>query len=202
MDGEGRRGIITHPGLMTLMSRPGESNPISRGLFVRRSLLCQNLPPPPTNVTIPQLAPVSPMLSTRDRLDQHAKVALCATCHSLIDPPGYALESFDQVGRHRTADGGKTIDTSGDMLSAGDVTGAFATGAEVIGRFAQSHDVRACFAQKYFEYATSHAAAVEDQCSISGLQTRFIPSGDMRDLVAAIAASDSFRLRLSEGGAP
>ncbi len=105
-------------------------------------------------------------------------------------------------GRHRTADGGKAIDTSGNMISAGDVTGPFATGAELLGRLAQSHDVRACFAQKYFEYAASHAAASEDQCSITALQTTFIPSGDLRDLVAAVAASDSFRLRLSEGGAP
>jgi hypothetical protein len=202
MPGEDRVGIVTHPALAAMLARPAESNPISRGLFVRRSLLCQNLPPPPTNIVIPQLAPVSAMLSTRDRLDQHAKVALCASCHNLMDPPGYALESFDQVGRHRTADGGKAIDTSGDMVAAGDVTGPFATGAELLGRLAQSHDIRACFAQKYFEYAAAHAAAAEDQCSISALQTTFIPSGDLRELVAGIAASDSFRLRLSEGGAP
>ncbi len=91
MPGEDRVGIVTHPALAAMLARPAESNPISRGLFVRRSLLCQSLPPPPTNIVIPQLAPVSPMLSTRDRLDQHATVALCASCHNLIDPPGYAL---------------------------------------------------------------------------------------------------------------
>jgi hypothetical protein len=153
-------------------------------------------------VDIPDLPPLSPTLSTRDRLDQHAKEPLCASCHNLIDPPGYALENFDQVGRHRAADGGKPVDTSGTMTQGGDLTGPFASGAELLGKLAQSQDVRGCFAQRYFEYASSHAIAAQDQCSIDPLKKAFIPSGDLRELVAAITASDSFRMRLSEGGAP
>ena len=202
MPGEDRVGIVTHPAMTAMLARPNESNPISRGLYLRRTLICQDLPPPPAGVDIPPLPPVSPTLSTRDRLDQHAKNAVCASCHNIIDPPGYALENFDQVGRHRTVDAGKPVDTSGIMNAAGDLTGPFATGAELLARLAQSHDVRGCFAQKYFEYAASHVIAPQDQCSIDPLKKAFIPSGDLRELVAAIAASDSFRLRLSEGGAP
>jgi Protein of unknown function (DUF1588)/Protein of unknown function (DUF1585) len=202
MPGEDRIGIVTHPGMTALLARPNETNPISRGLYMRRTLLCQDLPPPPAGVPIPPLAPVSATLSTRERLDQHAKDTVCAACHSLIDPPGYALENFDQVGRHRTSDGAKPVDTSGTMTGAGDVTGPFANGAELMGKLAQSSDVRGCFAQKYFEYAASHLIAPQDQCSIDPLKKAFIPSGDLRELVTAIAVSDSFRMRLSEGGSP
>jgi hypothetical protein len=200
--GEDRVGIVTHPGLTALLARPNETNPIARGLFLRKTLMCQELPPPPPGVPIPQLPPVAATQSTRDRLEQHAQDPVCGSCHDMIDPPGYALENFDQVGRHRTSDGGKPVDTSGIMTMAGDLSGPFASGGELLGRLAQSPDVRGCFAQKYFEYAASHAIAARDQCAIDQLKKTFVPSGDLRELVTAIATSDSFRLRLSEGGAP
>ena len=200
MASDERRGILTHPALMALLARPDQSNPISRGLFIRRAILCQDLPPPPAGVVIPPLPPVAPGLSTRDRLDQHTKSPLCASCHNLIDPPGFALENFDQVGRHRKADSGKPTDTSGSMSGAGDLDGDFATGADLLGRIAQSQDVKGCFAQKYFEYAVSRLAANEDACSLDGLKKNFVPSGDLLALVMSIANTDSFRFRTSEGG--
>jgi hypothetical protein len=199
MPNDERRGILTHPGLMALLARPDQSNPISRGLFIRRSILCQSLPPPPAGVVIPPLPPVAAGLSTRDRLAEHTKAPLCASCHDLIDPPGFALENFDQVGRHRTADSGQATDTSGTMTGAGDIDGAFATGADLLGRVAQSQDVKGCFAQKYFEYAVSRLVADEDACSVDGLKKSFVPSGDLLALVVSIANTDSFRFRLSEG---
>jgi len=110
MASDERRGILAHPGLMALLARPDQSNPISRGLYLRRVIMCQDLPPPPAGIDIPPLPPVAPGLSTRDRLDQHTKAPLCASCHDMIDPPGFALENFDQVGRHRTQDSGKATD--------------------------------------------------------------------------------------------
>jgi len=197
--GEERRGILTHPALMALRARPNQTNPISRGLFIRKTVMCQEMPPPPVNIVIPQLPPVSPDLSTRERLDQHAKAPLCASCHDMIDPPGYAFENFDQVGRHRSADGGKAVDTSGTMTTAGDLTGPFQNGGALLERIAQSQDLKGCFAQKYFEYAASRTVAPEDQCAMDALKKAFAPSGDLKALVVSIAISDGFRLRLSEG---
>jgi hypothetical protein len=200
MPNQERRGILTHPALMALLARPAESNPISRGLYLRKVIMCQDMPPPPAGVTIPPLPPITPGLSTRDRLDQHVKAPLCASCHNLIDPPGFALESFDQVGRHRVADSGRPVDTSGIMTQAGDIEGAFAKGEDLLGRIAQSQDVKGCFVQKYFEYAVSRATANEDACSIDGLKKSFLPSGDLIQLALSIANSDSFHYRSSEGG--
>jgi hypothetical protein len=202
MDGEGRHGIITHPGLMTLMSRPGESNPISRGLFVRRTLLCQHVPAPPTDIMIPPLPPVASGLSTRDRLDQHTKNAVCKACHDVIDPPGFALESFDQVGRFRKIDSGKAVDTSGDMTDGADVGGPFANGEALLTKMADSHDIRSCFARNYLQHALSRAIEAADQCSADKLGPDFAASGDLKQLIISIAATDSFRLRLAEGVAP
>ncbi|HEY2900600.1 MAG TPA: DUF1588 domain-containing protein [Polyangia bacterium] len=199
MDGEGRHGITTHPGLMALMSRPDASNPIARGLFVLGTLLCQDVPAPPVGVTIPPLPPIMPGLSTRDRLDQHTQNAFCSACHNNIDPPGFALENFDQVGRFRTVDSGKAVDTSGVILGGGDIGGAFANGEALLTKIAGSHDVRSCFSRQYLQHALSRSVAAADQCSAGDLGKTFAASGDLKQLVGAVASSDAFRMRLTEG---
>jgi hypothetical protein len=195
---EGRRGILTHPGLMLLLARPNASNPIARGLFIQRNVLCNEIPPPPQGIVIPQLAPVMEGLSTRGRLEQHTTQALCAACHDRIDPPGFALESFDAVGRFRTVDSGQAVDTSGNMNSQSDTDGAFTTGGEFLDRLAKSGDVKRCFAKHYLSFAVARALANEDVCSLSRVAEDFTQTGDLKQLVVAVAKSDAFRLRATE----
>jgi len=195
---EGRRGILTHPGLMLLLGRPNASNPIARGLFVQRNVLCNEIPPPPQGVVIPPLAPPAAGLSTRARLEQHTTEALCAACHDHIDPPGFALESFDAVGRFRTVDSGQPVNTSGNLASQSDVDGPFATGGEFLDRLAQSGDVKRCFARHYLTFAIARDLEDQDVCSLSRVAEDFGKSGDLKQLVVSVATSDAFRLRATE----
>jgi len=199
MPAQGRRGVLTHPGLMTLLARPNESNPISRGLFVQRTVLCHDIPPPPQGVVIPQLAKAAPGLPTRLRLEQHTKEAVCAGCHDLIDPPGFALESYDMVGRYRTMDEGVAVDTSGVIAGTSDTSGAFTVGTELLDRIAKSSEVKRCFAQKYLTHAIARELAPEDSCALEQLQSEFASSGDLKRLILNVAHSDAFRLRTAEG---
>jgi hypothetical protein len=199
---EGRRGVLTHPGLLTLLARPDHGDPIARGLFVQRTVLCRDIPPPPQGIEIPPLPPIAPGLSTRARLIQHTAEPLCASCHVHIDPPGFALESYDEVGRYRTMDAGVPIDTSGNMMSGGDTDGPFANGDEFLDRLAQSSDVNSCFAKKYLTFALARELGDEDTCSLSKVSSDFAQTGDLKQLIVAIAKSDAFRLRKSEGVAP
>ena len=199
MSNQGRRGVLTHPGLMTLLARPSESNPISRGLFVQRTVLCNEIPPPPQGIVIPQLATPAPGLPTRLRLEQHTKEALCASCHDMIDPPGFALESYDMVGRFRTMDAGVAVDTSGTMPGDGDTAGAFGVGTELLDRMANSSEVKRCFAKRYLNYAVARDLAAEDSCTLDHLQNEFAASGDLKQLILKVASSDAFRLRATEG---
>jgi hypothetical protein len=203
MDGEHRHGLLTHPGLMAMMSRPDASNPIARGLFVLGTVLCQDVPAPPAGIAIPPLPPLAAGLSTRDRLSAHAQSASCQACHDVIDAPGFAFESFDEVGRFRATDGGKVVDTSGAQRAGVDVAGPFADGDALLAKLAASGDVRACFARQYLQHALSRSTIVADGCSLDQLGRSFAASGgDLKQLVAAVAASDAFRLRLAEGLAP
>jgi len=203
LSGQGRHGIVTHPALMALLARPKESFPIARGLFVLRTLLCMDVPPPPASLTIPQLPPIQDGLSTRGRLEAHVSDPACSTCHRVFDPPGFALEDFDEVGKYRTIDHGAAVDTSGTIALNSDLDGAFAKGDDFLARMTNSVSARSCFSQQVLEFALSRQAAdPADACSVQALAKTFAPSGDLKQLVVSVVGSDAFRLRLAEGVAP
>jgi hypothetical protein len=87
---------------LTLTSKPEETSPTERGLFIREHFLCQKVPPPPPGVSasLPPLSESKPMTS-RERLQVHLSNESCASCHRLIDPIGFGLEKFDAIGRKR-----------------------------------------------------------------------------------------------------
>jgi len=200
MPGEQRRGILTHPAMMALLARPGESFPIGRGLHVLRNILCQVISAP-DGIEIPPLPPFQEGVSTRERLEAHTSSSICQGCHSMINPTGFAFESFDEVGRFRTMDHGRPIDSSGVLeLGLSDIDGSFATGDELLQKLAQSQSVRACFAEKYLDFALARSVSdPSDACSIRALGESFGASGDLRELVVSVAKSDAFRMRLAEG---
>ncbi len=94
-----RAGVLGHALFLTLTSKPEDTAPTSRGIFVREQFLCQQVPPPPPGVDT-NLPPVDEALprTNRERLASHTTNPACAGCHSLIDPIGFALEKFDAVG--------------------------------------------------------------------------------------------------------
>ena len=191
---------------MAQIARPQKTHPINRGLFFRTKLLCQEMPAPPAGLTIPALPEGATMgVTTREEILDHTKPE-CAACHDQLDPPGFALESFDQVGRHRSMENGRPVDTSGTMVAAGDLDGPFAKGEDLLKKLSTSATVKGCFAQQYFQYAVTgdvaRHVADDDRCSVENVRKDFASSGDLKKLVVAIAASDSFRFRKSEGVAP
>ena len=89
-----------------------------RGKWVLQNILGAPPPEPPPNV--PALEEngdqVTKVRTLRERLEQHRANAVCASCHKLMDPIGFALESFDAVGKYRTFDENfEPIDNSGDL---------------------------------------------------------------------------------------
>ncbi len=94
-----RAGVLGHALFLTLTSKPEDTAPTSRGIFVREQFLCQQVPPPPPGVDT-NLPPVDEAVprTNRERLAAHTTNPACAGCHTLIDPIGFALEKFDAVG--------------------------------------------------------------------------------------------------------
>ncbi len=97
-----RAGLLGQALFLTLTSKPDDTAPTGRGLFVREQFLCQQVPPPPPTVDT-NLPPVdeSKPLTNRERLASHTSSKVCASCHNLIDPIGFGLEKFDAIGMRR-----------------------------------------------------------------------------------------------------
>lgn len=200
MTGQSRRGILTHPALMALLSRQDESFPIGRGLFVLRNVLCAVVPALPPDFTPPQQPEFEEGVSTRQRLEQHTADKFCQGCHRMINPAGFVFEAFDEVGRFRTTDHGNPIDTSASFALEMDVDGTYATGDEFLAKLSESKAMRACFAGKYLDFAVRNQVTdPANACSIQAIAQSFGASGDLKQLVASVAASDSFRMRFAEG---
>jgi hypothetical protein len=122
-----RRGILGHGSILLATSRPNRTSPVLRGKWILTNVL--GTPPPDPPADVPQLEEDAPgnhdlVLTVRERLAQHRNKATCANCHSMIDPPGFALENFDAVGRWRSMDDTqKPIDASGTLPDGTRFTG-------------------------------------------------------------------------------
>ncbi len=95
-----RGGFLTQAAILKVTANGTTTSPVPRGAFVMDRLLGQPPEPPPPN--IPAVEPDVRGTSTiREQLDKHRSDPTCATCHAKIDPPGFALETFDVIGGFR-----------------------------------------------------------------------------------------------------
>ena len=111
-----RGGLIGQGSILTISSYGNRTSPVLRGKWILSNFLGSPPPPPPPNVPLlRERAEGSKPLSLRERLAEHRNNAACSTCHRVIDPPGFALENYDAVGRWRSDDNGAAIDASGSL---------------------------------------------------------------------------------------
>lgn len=96
-----RGGLLTQGSLLKITANGTTTSPVVRGTFMLTRLLGD--PPPPPPPAVPAIEPdISGATTIREQLAKHRSIALCASCHQKIDPPGFALESFDVMGTWRT----------------------------------------------------------------------------------------------------
>jgi hypothetical protein len=97
-----RAGVLGHASFLTLTSKPEDTSPTERGLFIREHFLCQKVPSPPpgVNSNLPPLTEDKPR-THRERLQLHLNNESCSSCHRLVDPIGFGFEKFDAIGQRR-----------------------------------------------------------------------------------------------------
>ena len=124
----------------------------------------------------------------------------CNACHSRVNPLGYALDSFDALGRYRPEEDGQPIDTSVEIVALGeDVDGTYEDGPALMNAIAHSDMAGECYAEKWFEFALGRARDEgTDQATFDGIFERFEADGrDLQELVLAIVESPAFLRRFS-----
>ncbi len=126
-----RGGILGHASLLTITSYANRTSPVVRGVWLLENILgTPPSPPPPDVPALPSANAGSTPRSIRERLEQHRSNAVCASCHSTIDPLGFALEEFDAIGRRRATNGGGTPFDTGVPI---DATSTLVDGTELHG---------------------------------------------------------------------
>ena len=113
-----RRGLLGHGSILTLTSHAIRTSPVLRGKWVLDTILGSPPPAPPANVPPFEEADLASktVVSMKERMAAHRSNPVCAACHSMIDPAGFALENFNPVGQWRDVDETfSPLDTSGAL---------------------------------------------------------------------------------------
>jgi len=212
--GTPRAGLLGEASFLAANAGPTETSPTARGIFIREQLLCQHVPPPPPNVdtNLPEATEDKP-LTRRQRMSAHVENALCASCHRLMDPIGFGLESFDAIGRlrqHETilieSPTGKLKDEKKidlDLDTRGEVAGipdsAFSDSSQLGRILSQSPVCQECMVRQVFRYAFGRLETSSDEETIHQLFATFRDSGfHFKDLLIGLVRSPQFLAGLED----
>lgn len=197
-----RLGVLTHASILTVTSNPTRTSPVKRGKWVLENIL--GTPPPPPLPGVGELADDKkdgkPLVGTlRQRMEQHRKNTICASCHSRMDPIGFGMENFNAVGQWRERDGSDKIDSSGTLPGGQSFQGPVQLIKLLKGK--QELFVRN-FADKMLTYALGRGLERTDRCHVDSV-VKSMKQNNLRfsAVINAIVQSDAFRKRRLEGGA-
>ena len=190
-----------------LSTATANTRPIMKGVFIRTTLLCDAIPPPPPNAANTPIA-TSTNQTTREVIEAltQAPGTVCAGCHTaFINPLGFASENFDSLGRERAAQvffddtgkmtGSKAVDTtSTPAVVSGDTTASTGIG-DVTRLVAASGKVETCLATRFFRYAFRRIEGAGDQTAIDGLAS-LAAKGTLGDVFKGVALRPEFKQRV------
>ena len=196
---ENRRGLLGHGSILAVTSRPNRTSPVLRGKWVLENILGTPPPPPPPSVPpLPErkIGSQAKVLSVRDRMAEHRENPVCASCHSMIDPVGFALENFDAIGRWRDLDeADQPIDASGslpDQTRFDDLAGFRTALLSKPERFVTT------LTEKLLTYALGRGLESYDMPTVRGIVRQAAAGGyKFSDLVVGIVESVPFQMRKS-----
>ncbi|MFN3151562.1 DUF1592 domain-containing protein [Bremerella sp.] len=190
-----RGGVMTSPAILTATSLPHRTSPIRRGVWLLETLFNRHLSPP--NVAVGDIDDQEGIegLSLREKVELHRANHACAVCHDQIDPPGFALENYDAIGKWRAEEEGMPIDSSGQLPGIGKFGGPQEFKQQLMDQ--QDLFVRG-FAEHLFSYALSRDLEYYDVPAVQEIVSG-AKSEDYRfsSVVRGIVQSDAFRTRRS-----
>jgi len=203
-----RGGLLGQASILKLTANGTVTSPVKRGAWVLRELLDDPPEPPPPNVPAVD-ADVRGTVSIRDQLARHAADATCASCHTSIDPPGFALENFDVIGgwreryrilpveeagaagTPRTARPGDPVDASG-TLADGRTFASFAEFRSLVA--ADPERLARGLARQLVAYATGAPVGAADRVEFDAIIERSAARDHgVRTLVHEVIQSRLFR---------
>jgi hypothetical protein len=198
---ENRAGLLGHASILTMTSISNRTSPVARGKYVMEVLL--GTPPPPPLPNVPPLkegADSGKLLSVRQRMEEHRSNAVCAACHKMMDPIGFALENYDGVGVWRAKDSGLPIDASGRLFD-----GTTLDGPATLRRAILNHADAfvGTFTENLLCYATGRVLAPSDMPAVRSIERQAARNNDrFSSFIMAVVRSGPFQMRRAGAGEP
>jgi mono/diheme cytochrome c family protein len=192
-----RRGLLGQGSMLTVTSIATRTSPVSRGKWVLENLLGTPAPVPPpgveTNLGGAEGAKAS---SLRQRLEAHRASPVCASCHRIMDPMGFALENFDLIGEWREYDGPTKIDSTGQLADGTPVNGPADLRQAVLSR---SDSFMTTATEKLYTYALGRPVHAHDMPAVRAIVRRAAANDNrFSSLVMGIIESDAFQKRIKK----
>lgn len=196
-----RRGLLGQASILTVTSFANRTSPVTRGKWVLDNLLGAPPPKAPANVPPLQEATEGAVLPTvRERLEEHRKNPACASCHTIMDPVGFALERFDATGALRSRDLGRPIDTHGRLVDGTPVNGPAQLRAAIVRR---SDAYRENVAGRLLSYALGRTLDHRDMPTVRSIDAYAAAHGRrFSGYVLGIVNSVPFQMRQDTAGVP
>ena len=207
-----RGGLLTQASVLKLTANGTTTSPVLRGAWILERILGETPSPPPPGT--PAVEPdTRGAVTIRQQLDKHRSVKSCATCHVRIDPPGFALESFDVLGGYRdryrsTQDGeevkgigkngheftfrqGAKVDASGTTADGGSFSDIIAFRKLLL---RDERQIARSLASQFVTYATGSPVSFADRKELDRIVDSTAAHGyRVRDLIHEVVRSPLFR---------
>jgi len=193
-----RGGILGMGATMAVSAYARRSSPVLRGAWILDKFLGVELPPPPPDVPkLDESKEVAVAKTLRERLEQHRADATCASCHNRIDPIGFALENFDELGRWRDRDDGGVIDPVAELSDGTKIEGLVGLKTFLLDNKEQ---FTRHLTEKMLGYALARGLQPNDLCTVENIVERLAANDyKSQELVLGIVLSEPFRRkRVSE----
>ena len=194
-DLEQRGGLLGHGSLLSLTSYPHRTSPVLRGRWLLEAIFGAPPPGPPPDVPpLPERGEGDAPATMRERLELHRRNPACASCHRLIDPPGFMLEHYDAIGRWRTVtEAGHPVDATGTLPNG--VTAVGLAGLRGL-LLEQPEQFVSTLTGRLLAYALGRELRYYDQPTVRGIVGN-AAADDHRwsSIVLGIVESPPFRMR-------
>ena len=192
---EQRCGVLTQPSWLVAHSGNFDNDPVRRGKWIREKLLAGVIMDVP--ITVDAQIPDDETKTLRERYSVvHEET--CWRCHKKMNPLGMPFEAFNHVGRFRTEEKGKPVDTSGAVTFSDTegLDGEVAHAREMMERLAESPRVRQSFLRHMFRFWMGRNELLSDSQTLIEMEKAYVENkGSFKEALVALLTSDSFLYR-------
>ena len=190
-----RSGILGQGSILAVTSFPGRTSPVVRGNWILSELLGTPPPPPPPNVSeFNERVAERHQLTQRQKLELHRSQPNCYTCHSQIDPLGFALEQYDWFGRFRDAPDDRKLDIRGNLPEGKEFRGLNGLQSALLSE-RRDHLVQQ-ITRKMMSYALGRQLEYFDESVIQEIIEKVESENrTLQALIHAIVESDTFQMK-------